>query len=137
MRTLASSFGLAAALLLAACASETNGPGPSESPSQQVTSPSGDASDEASTPPSDGEAAQPSGDRVVGDAPCETDADCVPASCCHASACVAADDAPDCDGVFCTQECRGGTIDCGGGCVCDEGRCTAELNDLGSEPAVR
>ena len=42
---------------------------------------------------------------------CQTDADCVPATPCHASSCAPAPhkvaDIP------CTMECRGGTVDCG------------------------
>lgn len=73
----------------------------------------------------------------VGDDPCTTDADCVPAQCCHADACVAKQNAPDCTDVMCTMECRAGTIDCGGGCLCFEGRCAARLNDLGTGPPER
>ena len=65
----------------------------------------------------------------VGDDTCTTDADCVPASCCHADACVAASNAPECGDVLCTLECQPGTMDCGGGCFCDGGRCAAQLAD--------
>ncbi len=58
---------------------------------------------------------------------CLTDADCVPASCCHPAACVARDMAPSCDDVMCTQECRQDTMDCGGRCHCEAGRCKATL----------
>lgn len=58
---------------------------------------------------------------------CESDEDCVPASCCHAETCVAPEDAPDCRGVACTLECREGTLDCGGRCLCLNGRCAAHL----------
>ncbi len=61
-------------------------------------------------------------------AECSVDSDCVPATCCHPSQCVPASMAPDCSGVFCTQECRPGTLDCGQGqCRCMEGKCTAEI----------
>lgn len=60
-----------------------------------------------------------------GDGACRTAADCVPATCCHATACVPRNAGPDCDDVMCTRECRPGTIDCGGGCECREGRCAA------------
>ena len=56
---------------------------------------------------------------------CKTDADCVPAQCCHATKCVPKSAAPDCEGVFCSQECRPGSIDCGGRCICVKGRCKA------------
>ena len=37
---------------------------------------------------------------------CATDADCVPAACCHATSAVNKDTAPDCSRVFCTMECQ-------------------------------
>jgi hypothetical protein len=58
---------------------------------------------------------------------CKTDADCVPAQCCHATSCVAKGAAPDCKATMCTKECRGGTLDCGGGCFCQQGKCNARL----------
>jgi hypothetical protein len=61
---------------------------------------------------------------------CTTDDDCVPKSCCHPSACVASASAPACDGIMCTMECRGKTIDCGGHCGCQNGLCAAFLNKL-------
>ncbi len=64
----------------------------------------------------------------AGSSDCASDADCVPAECCHARTCVVAAKRPACAGARCTMECRGGTFDCGGGgCVCQEGRCVAEL----------
>jgi hypothetical protein len=75
--------------------------------------------------PTDGEP----GGLVVGDDSCTSDSDCVPAKCCHASACVAKANAPDCKGVMCTQECQYGTLDCGGRCLCHEGRCAAKLSE--------
>lgn len=56
-------------------------------------------------------------------AECKTDADCVPAQCCHPTACVPASEAPSCDDVMCTMECKPGTLDCGGSCGCVEGQC--------------
>lgn len=70
---------------------------------------------------------------VVGDDPCESDADCVKATCCHATACVAAANAPDCSDAMCTADCQFGTTDCGGGCLCHEGRCAARLSE---EPEI-
>jgi len=64
------------------------------------------------------------------EAECTVDSDCVPASCCHANTCIPVSKAPSCGDVFCTQECQAGTIDCGGGCFCDEGSCNAKLTDL-------
>ncbi len=67
---------------------------------------------------------------------CSTNADCVPAQCCHATSCVPAGEAPKCDGVACTMNCAPGTIDCGGGCACQSNRCVARLvseQDAGSD----
>ncbi|MGE0785840.1 MAG: hypothetical protein AB7S26_09145 [Sandaracinaceae bacterium] len=86
---------------------------------------------ETSTPP------DPETDLVVGEDACETDADCVPAACCHAAACVAVTDAPACEDVMCTAHCAAQTLDCGGACLCHEGRCAARLNDLGPPEVVQ
>jgi hypothetical protein len=61
---------------------------------------------------------------------CTKDADCVPASCCHPTACVPKSQAPNCAAVMCTMECRPKTLDCGGRCTCVEGRCSAVLSDM-------
>ncbi len=58
---------------------------------------------------------------------CSSDADCVPAECCHATACVPVSKKPSCDGVMCTMECRAGTLDCEGSCYCQDGKCSARL----------
>lgn len=76
-----------------------------------------------------GEAEPSAGRLVIGEDACTTDADCVPAECCHAAACVARANAPACGEAMCTMECRYGTIDCGGGCLCHEGRCAARLSE--------
>ncbi|MCB9632309.1 MAG: hypothetical protein H6721_09280 [Sandaracinus sp.] len=68
-------------------------------------------------------------DLVLSEDACETDEDCVPAGCCHAAACVGTANAPSCGDVMCTQECRYGTLDCGGRCLCHEGRCAARLSE--------
>ena len=55
---------------------------------------------------------------------CQSDEDCVPAQCCHPTSCISKDRAPDCSGIACTEECRGGTMDCGcGHCECVDGKC--------------
>lgn len=59
---------------------------------------------------------------------CATDAECVKNACCHATECVNQEFAPQCGGVMCTMDCRGGTMDCGWGkCLCQEGKCVAEI----------
>jgi hypothetical protein len=73
---------------------------------------------------------------VVGTDACTTDADCVPDACCHAAACVAAANRPSCADAVCTQECRYGTLDCGGSCLCHEGHCAARLSALPNVPGV-
>jgi hypothetical protein len=60
---------------------------------------------------------------------CETNADCVPAQCCHPTSCVHKSQAPDCKETVCTMDCRPGTLDCGNGkCVCNDGACSADIN---------
>jgi hypothetical protein len=59
---------------------------------------------------------------------CTSDADCVPAECCHAKTCTSKDKAPDCTDMMCTLDCRAGTMDCGWGkCVCQNGQCAADI----------
>jgi hypothetical protein len=56
----------------------------------------------------------------AGSPECKVDADCV----------VPVAEAPDCKEVACTAECRPGTLDCGGRCVCTaDAQCTAKLKD--------
>lgn len=83
----------------------------------------------------DGAESQPdeAGDEAAdegGGQACTSDADCVPAQCCHPTSCVPASEAPDCSDVACTEECRGGTMDCGQGhCACQDGTCTAVIDN--------
>jgi hypothetical protein len=58
---------------------------------------------------------------------CQQDSDCVKATCCHATTCVAASAKPDCASVSCTADCRAGSMDCNGGCLCQAGKCAAKL----------
>ncbi len=91
-------------------------------------------------PPGDEAPSQPEGRLAVGEDACASDADCVPAECCHAAACVARERGPSCGDAMCSAECRYGTIDCGGGCLCHEGRCAARLSeapDLAVEDPAR
>jgi hypothetical protein len=69
------------------------------------------------------------GAALGGGSECAVDADCVPAGCCHATKCVPTGEAPKCADVACTMDCRPGTLDCGGRCVCSEGTCEAKLGD--------
>jgi hypothetical protein len=58
---------------------------------------------------------------------CSADSDCVPATCCHATACVPASQAPDCSGTACTLSCDV-PLDCGGAkCACNQGKCAVEV----------
>ena len=60
---------------------------------------------------------------------CNSDFDCVPASCCHATTCVNKNQAPNCSRVACTMECRGNTLDCGeGSCSCINNKCSVKWN---------
>lgn len=60
---------------------------------------------------------------------CNADTDCVPAQCCHSDSCVSIANKPDCKGMFCTEECQGGTMDCGcGSCACVNHKCQVTLN---------
>ena len=55
---------------------------------------------------------------------CQTDSDCVPASCCHPTDVVNRANAPDCTNIFCTEECQENTMDCGcGEPVCVNNQC--------------
>ena len=61
---------------------------------------------------------------------CAADGDCVPASCCHPSACVLKTQAPDCAETMCTEDCRDGTMDCGkGSCACQDGACQVKWRE--------
>ncbi|MDO8873517.1 MAG: hypothetical protein Q7V05_12440 [Methanoregula sp.] len=55
---------------------------------------------------------------------CTTDADCVPAQCCHPASCVRQSAKPVCTDVICTMSCEG-PLDCGAGtCGCTNSRCS-------------
>lgn len=110
---------------LVACASQDPAPASSSSPESasgggETTTGSGSHDTAAASDPH----------IVVGTDPCTTDADCVPAGCCHAAACVARASAPACGDAVCTMECRYGTLDCGGGCLCQAGHCAARLSEM-------
>jgi hypothetical protein len=64
---------------------------------------------------------------------CVDDSNCIPAQCCHPTSCINRDSAPNCEGVVCTLECRGGTMDCGYGyCACVDNRCQAVFTKTGA-----
>jgi len=57
---------------------------------------------------------------------CRVNEDCVPALCCHPTDCVNIDNKPDCKGIFCTEVCQIGSMDCGQGhCACVNNECKA------------
>ena len=58
---------------------------------------------------------------------CTTDADCVPAQCCHLTSCISQAAKPVCTDIMCTMSCEG-SLDCGAGsCGCTNGRCSVIL----------
>lgn len=61
---------------------------------------------------------------------CNIDSDCIPDSCCHASACVSKNQyALRCDNTLCTMECAPNTLDCGqGSCKCINSKCLVEFD---------
>ncbi len=55
---------------------------------------------------------------------CQTDADCVPATCCHPTSAVNQKYAPDCAAVACDMSCQV-PLDCGGAKIaCQNSKCT-------------
>jgi hypothetical protein len=113
-------------LALAACGGPDTQASEPEPATQEEVETGGEVATEDVSPAS--EAPSASGELVVGEDACTSDADCVPAGCCHPAACVARDHAPSCTEVVCTTECRYGTLDCGGSCLCHEGHCAARLS---------
>ncbi len=59
---------------------------------------------------------------------CKTNADCVPATCCHATSCVNKAYAPNCTKVICTMSRVPGTLDYGH-CGCVDGACQAIIEN--------
>ncbi len=65
---------------------------------------------------------------------CFVDEDCVPAQCCHPTDVVNKIYAPSCSGVYCTEECKKGTIDCGcGKPACVDNKCAIIWTREGKE----
>jgi len=55
---------------------------------------------------------------------CFINSECVPAECCHPTACTTYKNKPDCNDIACTEECQPGSMDCGQGrCGCIRGKC--------------
>jgi hypothetical protein len=68
---------------------------------------------------------------------CASDNDCVANACCHPSDCIHASLEPNCTGVACTLECRGGTMDCNQGkCACTNGRCGVRWEPTSTLPSL-
>jgi hypothetical protein len=60
-------------------------------------------------------------------AECAVDRDCVSSSCCHSSSCVGKNQAPVCNGIMCSQECKENTLDCQQGtCACVDNKCAVK-----------
>jgi hypothetical protein len=76
------------------------------------------------------EAPTPAGELILSQDLCQSDADCIPATCCHATACKSREKATPCN-VMCTQVCEPGTLDCGGACLCHQGHCAGRLGNGG------
>ncbi len=58
---------------------------------------------------------------------CNTNSDCVPATCCHPKVCVNKNYAPNCKGAICTMMMTPGTLDYGH-CACVNNTCEAIIN---------
>lgn len=71
------------------------------------------------------------------DTRCTVDADCVPSSCCHATACIsAASVSKDCSDVLCNAICKPFTLDCGGECRCVNRNCSSVIRAGRPPPGV-
>jgi hypothetical protein len=121
-------FGLTLALALVGC--EKQQP-PNANPPRVIVEQPGEAPTPATPdspePEADPEPAFGTTEIVATQIACQADADCVKATCCHATTCVAVSDGPDCSASTCTMDCRAGTMDCNGGCLCQAGKCAAKL----------
>ena len=61
-------------------------------------------------------------------AECQVDSDCVPKQACHPTDCVPSGQEDNKEGIACTEECKPGTLDCGGRCICQQGQCEAVIS---------
>jgi hypothetical protein len=58
----------------------------------------------------------------INNSQCRTDADCIPAGCCHPTSCTTKENVKPCN-LLCSQDCSG-PLDCGAGrCGCVKGNC--------------
>lgn len=105
--------------ILSTCVATTNN-------ETETNKPSAEPAEKAAPAEPRGLSREP-GKVVAGTGTCSGDADCVPGECCHPRTCVAKAHAPSCESVPCTLSCIGGTMDCGGRCLCDNGKCAAEI----------
>lgn len=122
---------------LAACSPsptpDPTAPGNTGTPPPTDTAPAPTATETAPAPtgatPAPTGATPPAGSTtiVVSKDACKTDEDCAPSTCCMAKACGAASKAPDCSAVRCRRDCSTPTVECGGGCLCQNGFCAAKL----------
>jgi hypothetical protein len=112
---------------------------PAESPGDP-DQPAGDEENSKQPPADNDQPATPDGSKPeaasapkskielrMGTDPCKKDSDCVKETCCHPTMCVSKDKAPSCKEAVCTLDCKYGTMDCGGGCVCKDGKCAANV----------
>ena len=112
-------LGVAGALVAIACSP----PPPIKQPSPEVFVPS----TTSSSPAPVASLARPEASTAATGGACHSDADCVPAQCCHPSTCVASSEAPTCADTRCTRDCRGGSFECGAGaCACKAGVCAVD-----------
>ena len=117
---------------LAACGSADHGSSNGTTETTTTTTTTTSSGDDTTSGATQSDAPQ----LVVGTDACTTDADCVPGGCCHATSCVARANAPACGESVCTADCRFGTLDCGGGCLCHQGYCAAQLSQAPNIPGV-
>lgn len=140
-RALALALALAGLVGLSACEKQKKTEEPTQGDADGSADPSGGdvVVEQPGEEPADGGSSVPGADGgelsyegtlevVASDVPCNTDADCVPQQCCHATTCGAPATKQDCSSTMCTLDCQSGTMDCFGGCLCGEDKkCAAKI----------
>lgn len=131
-RVIAIGIGLLAAIALACAASRDpvatapaneNGSGLSPSDDSVTTTDATPSAPQVALPDAESHSICALEKPIVSDDPCTTDADCAPATPCHATRCVGKANAqPRKPGTMCTQEIRCGTVDVNA-CGCLNGKC--------------